>query len=67
MLAHEKRKAKSTPINTITFPDDLPVETQIIDLPENQKVDPVTGLALVCIGEESSFEQFEWVLHECFD
>ena len=54
VATHEKRKAKSTPINTITFPDDLPVETQIIDLPEDQKVDPVTGLALVCIGEESS-------------
>lgn len=52
--AHEKRKAKSTPINTISFPDDLPVETQIIDLPEDQKVDPVTGLTLVCIGEEAS-------------
>ena len=45
VATHEKRKAKSTPINTITSPDDLS---------EDQKIDPVTGLTLVCIGEESS-------------
>ena len=45
VATHEKRKAKSTPINTITFSDDLS---------EDQKIDPVTGLTLVCIGEASS-------------
>jgi len=50
--AHEKKKAKSTPKNTITYPDDLPVDRQIIDLPEEQKIDPKTGESLVCIGEE---------------
>lgn len=50
--AHEKKKAKSTPKNTITYPDDLPVDRQVIDLPEEQKIDPKTGESLVCIGEE---------------
>ncbi|NDB84709.1 MAG: hypothetical protein EB127_18690 [Alphaproteobacteria bacterium] len=40
--AHEKRQAKSTPINTITYPDDLPVETVVLDLPEKEKLDPLT-------------------------
>ena len=52
--AHKKRKAKSTPINTITYPDDLPVEIQILDLPEEEKIDQETGLPLVCIGEDVS-------------
>ena len=52
--AHKKRKAKSTPINTISYPDNLPVETQIIDLPEEKKMDASTGLPLICIGEDIS-------------
>lgn len=52
--AHEKRKAKSTPINTISVPEDLPVETQIMDLSEEEKFDEITGKPLTCIGEESS-------------
>ena len=52
--AHKKRKAKSTPINTITYPDDLPVETQVVDLSEEEKTDAATGLSLVCIGEDVS-------------
>jgi transposase len=52
--AHKKRKAKSTPINTITYPDDLPVEIQILDLLEEEKIDQETGLPLVCIGEDVS-------------
>ncbi len=51
--AHEKRKAKSTPINTISFPEDLPVEQIIIDLPEDKKIDSL-GAPLVCIGEDVS-------------
>lgn len=50
--AHEKRKAKSTPINTLSFPDDLPTEEVIIDLPEGEKIDLVTGQPLICIGED---------------
>ena len=52
--AHEKRKAKSTLINTISFPDDLPKETKILDLTEEEKIDSKTGKTLVCIGEEIS-------------
>lgn len=52
--AHEKRKPKSTSNNKISFPEDLPVETETIDLPEEEKIDKTTGKALVCIGEESS-------------
>ncbi len=50
--AHEKRKAKSTPLNKITYPDELPVETTVIDLKEEEKVDTATGAPLVRIGEE---------------
>jgi transposase len=49
--AHEKRKAKSTPINTISCPEDLPVESQVLDLSEKEK-NGVDGKPLVCIGEE---------------
>jgi transposase len=52
--AHKKRKSKSTLINTITYPDDLPVETQVLDLPEEEKIDKETGAPLVCIGEDTS-------------
>ena len=52
--AHEKRKAKSTLINTISFPDDLPKETKILDLTAEEKIDSKTGKTLVCIGEEVS-------------
>lgn len=52
--AHERRKAASTPKNTIDYPDDLPVETHILDLKDEDKVDVVTGLPLIKIGEEVS-------------
>lgn len=51
--AHEKRKAKSTLVNTISFPEDLPVEQHIIDLPDEEKYDP-SGNPLICIGEDVS-------------
>ncbi len=54
IAAHEKRKSKSTPINTISFPEDLPVERVIIDLPEEAKIDPVTGAPLIYIGDDIS-------------
>lgn len=52
VAAHEKRKAKSTPINTIQYPEDLPVETTILDLKDEEKIDSKTGQSLVKIGEE---------------
>ena len=36
----------------ITLPEDLPTEQHIIDLPESEKICPVTGKPLVKIGEE---------------
>ena len=50
IAAHEKRKAKSTPINTIQYPEDLPVETTILDLKDEEKIDSKTGQSLVKIG-----------------
>jgi len=50
--AHEKRKAKNTPINTISYPEDLPVEEVILDLSAEKKIDPITGVPLICIGED---------------
>lgn len=50
--AHEKRKAKSTPINTISYPEDLPVETVVLDLKEDEKIDAASGKPLIKIGEE---------------
>lgn len=50
--AHEKTKRKPTGKDKITLPADLPVETQFIDLPEEAKICPETGVALVKIGEE---------------
>lgn len=52
--AHEKQKPSKSPINTITFPEDLPVERIELDLPQKEKIDPVTQQPLVCIGEEIS-------------
>ena len=48
----QKRKAKNTPLNTIVYPDDLPVEESIIDLSPEDKIDPISGKELVCIGED---------------
>lgn len=52
--AHEKQKRSKPPINTITFPEDLPVERIEFDVPEQEKIDAVTQQPLVCIGEEVS-------------
>ena len=50
---HTRRKQRSsTEEDKITFPDDLPKETIILDLPETEKVCPQTGEALEKIGEE---------------
>ena len=38
--------------DTISFPDDLPVERKILDVPEQEKICSETGKPLVCIGEE---------------
>ena len=52
--AHERKKRTSTGVDTIKLPDDLPVETTVIDIPEEEKICKETGLPLKKIGEEIS-------------
>ena len=52
-VSYERRKAvKKKGTDTISYPDDLPVERKRLDLPDDQKVCPTTGEPLVQIGEE---------------
>jgi len=50
--AHERTKRKPTGKDKITLPADLPIEQQVIDLPQEAKICPQTGEALIKIGEE---------------
>lgn len=50
--AHERTKRKPTGKDKITLPADLPIERQVLDIPEKSKVCPETGKSLVKIGEE---------------
>jgi Transposase C of IS166 homeodomain len=50
--AHERTKRKPTGKDKITLPADLPVEHQVIDIPEEAKICAETGEAMVKIGEE---------------
>jgi transposase len=50
--AHERTKRKPTGKDKIVLPADLPIESLFIDLPEEAKVCPETGIPLVKIGEE---------------
>jgi transposase len=50
--AHERKKRSSTAEDAIKLPADLPVETTIIDLPEEEKICKETGIPLQKIGEE---------------
>lgn len=52
--AHERKKPNRDGKDKIQLPDDLPVQTTIIDIPEDQKVCQETGQALVQIGVEVS-------------
>ena len=49
---HERSIRKSTGQDTISFPADIPIERHFIDLPEEEKICPETGEALIKIGEE---------------
>ncbi len=52
-VRYQRRKAvKNRGADTISYPDDLPVERKVLDLPEEEKVCSETGEPLVCIGEE---------------
>ena len=52
VLGYEKRKPKRDGKDKITLPQDLPVERTVLDLSEEEKTCPETGLPLVKIGEE---------------
>lgn len=52
--AHERKKRTSTGKDTIKLPEDLPVETTVVDIPEEEKVCKETGVPLQKIGEEVS-------------
>jgi transposase len=50
---YQRRQAvKNRGADTISFPEDLPVERKILDLPEGEKICSETGEPLVRIGEE---------------
>lgn len=49
-----KKSAKNRGRDTISFPDDLPVERIELDLPADEKVCPETGEPLIRIGDEIS-------------
>lgn len=50
--AHERKKRKPTGKDEIIVPAGLPVERLFIDIPEEAKICPKTGVPLVKIGEE---------------
>ena len=52
--AHKKRKRKpkNDYANGLTIPENLPVEQEILDLPEEQKICPETNEKMVKIGED---------------
>lgn len=49
---HERKAPKRDGQDALTFPDDLPIEEIYLDIPEEQKICPTTGILLVKIGEE---------------
>lgn len=52
--SHQRQTKNRTGKDTICLPDDLPVETVIVDLPEEKKICKETGVPLEKIGEEVS-------------
>ncbi|MEI8125877.1 MAG: IS66 family transposase [Parachlamydiaceae bacterium] len=49
---HQRKKPNRNGKDAITLPDNLPVETRMIDIPEEKKRCEQTGESLVKIGEE---------------
>ena len=49
---HERRKPRRDGQDAITIPEDLPVETVILDISEEEKICKETGTPLVHIGNE---------------
>ena len=54
--AHERRKPKRLGQDAIQLPEDLPVETIVLDIPEEEKICKETGIALVKIGETTTYK-----------
>ena len=52
--AHERKTRASTGKDTIKLPEDLPMETTMIDISEEEKICQETGIPLQKIGEEVS-------------
>jgi transposase len=52
IATHQRIKPKRNGQDKITLPEDLPIERQVIDIPENEKICSETGQTLVKIGEE---------------
>jgi transposase len=52
IAAHERTKSKRNGQDKISIPENLPVERQVINLPEEEKTCSETGEPLVKIGEE---------------
>lgn len=50
--AHERRKPRRDGQDAITIPEDLPVKTVVLDIPDEEKVCKETGVPLVHIGNE---------------
>ena len=56
IAAYHRRKPENKGKESIILPKDLPVETIILDIPEEQKICQETGLPLVKIGEETTYK-----------
>jgi len=54
VAAHTRKKPNRNGQDKITLPDDFPVETTMLDIPDEQKVCQETGQPLVQIGVEVS-------------
>lgn len=52
VAAHTRQKPRRNGQDEITFPDDLPVERQVLEVPESERVCKSTGDVFVKIGEE---------------
>ena len=50
------RKKKTKDKDILKIPEDLPVETIILDIPEEQKICPKTGKPLIQIGKEVTYK-----------
>lgn len=56
VAAHNRRKPENKGKESIILPKDLPLETVILDIPEEQKICQETGVPLVKIGEEATYK-----------